>query len=219
MKRMLMIAAMLVVGASSGMAQGTIQFGNIAASQYKLQAVVAPGVTNVVGTAATAYGLGPASVEIQLLVGGNGDPLSTMVPVASGISGQTIVTNTSSTASFAQGTFSGGLADLPTGYAWSGGLVPIQFAYVAWSISNGGTDYTSFFDENWEWDPTGSGYAGWSGVVTGYYPGQQSVLAPQTFGTSSYQIPCLLLEPIPEPAAIAMAGLGAAVWLLFRRGK
>jgi hypothetical protein len=222
MKKIIIIASLFVVGVISAMAQGKILFGNTSANPLRF--VHFDGTTfttNIVGTATSAYGLGPGSVRVSLLVGANGAALSSMVPVMAATSGGPMVTNSTLTLEAAQGTFGGGSPLLPTGYAWSDGLSLIQFAYVAWSISTGVTSYTQFFDFG-QWTPsidTGYGYATWSGIIQGYDPGQPNppVTAPATFGTNSWQSSGLVFETIPEPGTFLLAGLSAVTFLLFRR--
>jgi hypothetical protein len=219
MKKILVISAITTLGALSSMAQGTIVFGN--SSAQRINAVVAPLTTNVIGTASTAYGLGPAQVRFSLLMGANGSALSSMIPVvANNSGGATVVSNSPGVVATAQGTFSGGSPLIPTGQAWSDGSSLISFAYIAWSFSSGATSYTQFIvDGVYTQKPAGfsTGYSGWSGIISGYDPGQGSTLPPATFGTNTWQTRAFTLERIPEPATFVLAGLGLAGMLIRRR--
>ena len=217
MKRTLIMAAAIVLSITNALAQGYITFGNTTVPPpYRLYFIDGTS-TNMIGTASTALGLGPGSVRIQLLVGANGAAASTMVPVTAALNGTQLVTNSTATSTLAQGTFSGYTSPLPTGYAWSDGLSPIQFLYAMWRISTGVTSYSewaSFGGDNWN----EFGNLGYSSIITGYMPGHGTVVAPQTFGSGSSQTPFLAII-IPEPGTFALAGLGISALLLFHRRK
>lgn len=96
----------------SAVAQGRINFANTSATPIRISN---GGTTLILGTASTAmFGIGPASVRIQLYASLNSSDLSGLFPPLAPVligtgANQTSVTNTASTLAVAQGTFSGGL--------------------------------------------------------------------------------------------------------------
>lgn len=202
MKKILVTTAICLIGAASMMAQGRINFANSSATPVRINngTVEAPGPTTVtLGTASTAlFGIGPASARIQLFAGLTSSSLS---PVLIGTGGNlTSVTNSGSTAALPQGTFPGGSNLALPGYD---GSAPVFLRFTATSINGN--------------------YAGSSPIIqvnlaTG------TALAPALFSATPNAsqwngITMYSTAVVPEPTSMALAGLGAASLLIFRRRK
>lgn len=110
----------------------------------------------------------------------------------------------------------------PTGATYDTGTEK-YFMVVGWS-ANYGTTYAQFLTAYNNGNPATSGYYGTSAVGFGFSGGGGfSLPAPSLFGvstampgglTSGFTLNAI---PVPEPATIALAGLGAASLLIFRR--
>jgi hypothetical protein len=131
---------------------------------------------------------------IQLFAGTSSDSLS-LVLIGSAAN-QTSVTNNAGTIASAQGTFAGGN---PLPIPGNDGS-PIFIQFVATSINGLYGARSSIIQISPTLSPTLAA-SPWSAVV-----------APNTWQG-------LTLVPIPEPSSMALAGLGAASLLLFRRRK
>jgi hypothetical protein len=198
MKKILITTAICLIGAASMMAQGRIAFANNSQSRLFVQSDSINGGTPVIlGTASTAlFGIGPASVEIRLFAGLTS---SSLQPVLIGTAAnQEFVLNTSSTLGAAQGTFAGGGNLALAGFD---GSAPVFLQFTATQI-NGGA------------------YRGVSPIIqvslaTGAAPSTAVFGATATASTWNG----LTLTPVPEPSSMALAGLGAAALVLFRRRK
>jgi hypothetical protein len=98
---------------------------------------------------------------------------------------------------------------LPNGFA-SGSTYAFQVK--GWSATGGYGSYDAALQGN----PTGYfGVSGIGSVTLGVGP----TPAGGVWGTGAGQIGGFVLTPVPEPSTIALAGLGAASLLLFRRRK
>src|SRR6478735_5420971 len=107
MNRFLCLLGFLALGAPDLWAQGRINFSNSSATPLRIGSNWDGSGSVVLGTASTAqFGIGPASVRIQLFAGLTSNSL---MPVSVGTcSCFSSVTNTSSMIVSAQGTFPGG---------------------------------------------------------------------------------------------------------------
>jgi len=118
------------------------------------------------------------------------------------------------------GRFTGGFSVPVTG--WAAGSTR-AFRIVAWSADQGAT-----FNPAWIAPGAFSGYAGTPG---GFF-GVSGISASGTAGGGPNSLPPLnvfggveglatgfALVPVPEPTSMALAGLGAAALLIFRRRK
>ena len=204
MKTRVIAAALLVIlscfAAASVMAQGRINFSNTSVAPLYIGF---PGSFTVLGTASTAtFGIGPASVRIQLYAGLTSSSLS---PVLIGTGAdQLFVTNTATPIAIAQGTFNGGsFLPLP-GFD---GSTPAFLQMVFTSIN--GTFY---------------GQSSIIQVVPSLSPGVTPVFGPP--GTPNAWDSADLWDGIsqisigigvPEPSALALLGLGSALLLAARR--
>lgn len=209
MKKLLVTLSVGVLATASLLAQGRVNFSNSSATPILVTSsyygapggpnAFHPGPTNVVGTASTAnFGIGPASVRIQLFAGLTSSSLS---PVLIGTgANQTVVSNTASTVAGLQGTFNGG-SNLPLhGYD---GSVPVFLQFTAFSINGAYGRLSPVIQVNLA---TGSALATqlfsatptanqWDGILIGF---------PE-------------LVPAPEPSALALLGLGASALYFARR--
>ena len=183
------------------MAQGRINFSPTSATPLRVSANADGSAAVTLGTASTAqFGFGPAGAYIQLFAGLTSGSLQ---PVLIGTAANlTQVTNTASGIASAQGTFPGGSNLALAGYD---GSAPVFLQYVAYSIGS----------------PNGIPYRGISPIIqvnlaTGVATAT-SVFAAGANTASTWG--GLTLVPVPEPSSMALAGLGAASLLLFRRRK
>jgi hypothetical protein len=200
MKKILLTTAICLIGAASIMAQGRIAFANTSQSRLMVQNPdINGGVAVVLGSASTPlFGFGPASMEIRLFAGLTSTSLS---PVLIGTAAdQQFVLNTSSGLAAAQGTFAGGN---PLALAGFDGSAPVFLRFTATGIG------------------AAAGYAATSTIIqvnlaTGAAP-STPVFGATASGSLWNGVGNIVL--IPEPSSMALAGLGAASLLLFRRRK
>jgi hypothetical protein len=199
MKKILLTTAICLIGAASMMAQGRIIFANTTQTPILISDPnVNGGVPSVLGTASTAgFGIGPASVRISLFAGLSSGSLS---PVLIGTgANQSMVTNTASTLAAAQGTFAGGN---PLPLPGFDGSAPVFLYMVLTSIDGR--------------------YEAKSSIIS-VTPALSPAAATTVFGTAGganlWNSASFTMVPIPEPSSMALAGLGAASLLLFRRRK
>jgi hypothetical protein len=185
------LAALLCLGAlaTGAFAQGTVTFNNNPAT---LMSATIGG--NTAATAAGAAG----SYYYGLLTS------------LTGAAGSFTFSGVYGTNNAAAGRFTGGtatLASIAPGTAFS-------FEVAGWSASLGAT-----FDPNWL-TTAPNGLFGLSGVGTataggGTPPAPPGIIFGATGLTSGFN----MTSPVPEPTSMALAGLGAAALLIFRRRK
>jgi hypothetical protein len=200
MKKILLTTAICLIGAASMMAQGRIAFANTSQNRLMVQNdTINGGVPVVLGTASTAlFGFGPASMQIRLFAGLTSTSLS---PVLIGTAAdQQFVLNTTSGLAAAQGTFAGGN---PLPLAGFDGSAPVYLQFTATGVG------------------AATGYSATSTIIlvnlaTGAAP-STAVFGPTASGSLWNGIGNIVL--VPEPSSMALAGLGAASLLLFRRRK
>jgi len=206
MKKLFVLTTILALGAISTFAQGLINAGN----QGTTTAIqvqnpnINSGVAVKIGTPAsalfgTAVGKGAVTIAMYAAVNGSSTAVleSSQSLIYSGL-------NSASGLAGNQGTWVAGANSasfpLPTA-AGMDGSAPVEFAL-----------YGSAADGS---------YTGWSnvGVTT---PTTTAAASTGTLPISIYGgtgITTFILVPAPEPATIALGGLGAAALLLFRRRK
>jgi len=221
MKKLLTIAAL--VGATSlSFGQGYVQFANGAGSRFSTNA---PGASTGTGFATVAAGttVGQFYFELFAAPSTQNTISSTSDPTLNGWTAVHIGTN-----SIQGGRFNGN--DQDTGQAiqvagFASGTAA-DFAVVGWSASIG----TSWAQAQAWW---ANGSAAGSASTPGYFGinttvGQDITLAVfqgnynTPFGTIAGTINGFGLSyysSIPEPSSFALAGLGAAAMLIFRRRK
>jgi hypothetical protein len=201
MKKILLTTAMCLIGAASLMAQGRIIFANSSTTPIQISnPQINGGVASILGTGSTAaFGIGPASVRISLFAGLSSGSLS---PVLIGTAAnQTYVTNTASGIASAQGTFAGGN---PLPLPGFDGSAPVFLQMIIESF-------------------TGSvPYKATSSIIS-VTPALSPAAATTVFGAAGgpnlWNSASFTMVPVPEPSSMALAGLGAASLLLFRRRK
>lgn len=208
MKKILATLTLVVAGASA-FAQGTVNFANNAATQVRFAptGTAWSGATNVtanlgsvellyaeLGTAMTPYAAGTLTTWLQQNPGWE-------------------TSDTSIRAINPAGRFNAGVQTLAT--AAAGGVV--QAIVIGWFTPSGAV---GTFDAAIAAASTGMAYVGFSqtfNIDTANpsalpTPETPTLLTSTTFGS-------LVLTPVPEPSTFALAGLGAAALLIFRRRK
>jgi len=140
-------------------------------------------------------------------------PLGTTDPTAFTFAG-IYATNTTSTTG---GRLQGGSNLGVTVAGWAAGTSR-SFEVAGWSI-DGGTAWNSA----WLTAPSGMSYFGLSGIGQGIAGGTDSnggsIPALAVFGAAPSITSGFTVTPVPEPGTMALAGLGAAALLIFRRRK
>jgi hypothetical protein len=209
MKKILVTTLAVCAIAASALAQGTV---TISASSGKIQYMDA-GVQKAFpkGNPATVSPYGQLNIGIYAAVPGTtlsmsgGVPVfdskwflaapivSTIAPVAGGVPGTTVT--------------------IPTGLGIAAGN-PVQLEIVGWTGT--ATDFPSAFAAG------GNVLLGWAGDTKsgGMFTWLNDTGTAQTAATlTAGAFNGLVLAPIPEPSTFALAGLGAAALLIFRRRK
>jgi len=186
------LAAILCLSAltTGAFAQGLVNFAN--APQQLISANIGGNVASISGAAGSYY--------FGLLISSNGAAGSFTFPNVYG-------TNSG----IAAGRFSGGNGITVNG--WAPG-VTMSYQVVGWSSSLGTT-----FNNAWLTKPPTGGLFGESSIASGVAGGGSQSLPPLIpFGGTG--IPTgFTLTSVPEPSSMALAGLGAAALLIFRRRK
>jgi len=99
-----------------------------------------------------------------------------------------------------------------------------SFIIVGWSSNVAGPDYSTarvFIDASIAGNAPFTGWIGATAVATSVGLGGGLTPPGAIFGTGAGQVggPLLQVQPVPEPSTFALAGLGAATLLIFRRRK
>jgi hypothetical protein len=185
------LAALLCLGAlaTGAFAQGTVTFNN---------------------NPATLVSVGPAGNGVATAAGAPGSYYFGLLTSATGAPGSFTFAGVYATNNAAAGRFTGGTATLAT-------IAPgtsFSFEVAGWAASLGAT-----FDPNWLTAPPTTGAFGLSGIGTataggGTPPAPPGILFGATGLTSGFN-----MTTVPEPTSMALAGLGAAALLIFRRRK
>jgi len=200
MKKLFVLTTILALGTLGAFAQGNVNANN--SGTVGIVQVQDPningGVAVTAGKPATVAGfssaVGPGQITVSLYAAANGTSLANLEASSPIWTGKT----STSTLGSANGTFAAGNPlNLPT-QAGFDGSAPVEFLLYGAGA--------------------GSTYTGWStmGVVTPQANGGTSS-SPSIYGGTG--ITSFVLVPAPEPATIALGGLGAAALLLFRRRK
>jgi len=209
----LILTACAVTCAASVFAQGTIQFNNRVSSTLTTHVYVG-GNSSRVGNGPTDNPSGPADWSGYTLLTGSGYMAAILGANGAGVAESSLTFGANpTTTSFRTGTSAGG------------------FAIVIATINSVAPDAASATLEVFAWDRAASGItdpaaalaawkAGstWAGGLSGTFTvnnmGGNTFTPPVMTGLQSFNI-----YTVPEPATMALAGLGAAAMLIFRRRK
>jgi len=219
MKKLLTIAALMGVASLSSYGQGTVVYaaGGGASTRQSTNSA-AGGPSTGLTTGSWYYALFVADTGIGLSYSNSAslDPTLSGFALVSSPTGP-YGTNT------AAGRFSGNPSSTdnlvvngrPAG-------TTANFVVLGWSGAIAGPDYAAFR----AWYNNGAnatdGWAGHSGVATGVQLGGGLIPSGSIFGANPGQVPGFLLglnPAVPEPSTFALAGLGAAALVIFRRRK
>jgi hypothetical protein len=213
MKKLLTVAALLSV-ASWSFGQGYVNFANTTASSTHVS------TNSVVGGANTGRISGPAgSYYFALFVAPNGTAFN---PELTGWSLVGIAQNTGTLGRFFGSTDTNG-QQVP-GYGISS---TASFLVAGWSANLGTTWQAVLPWYEASRTPAGvptDGFFGFSRVASDIVLGGGSIPVPNLFGAAAtqatgFQLGLQTATVIPEPSSFALAGLGAAALMIFRRRK
>jgi hypothetical protein len=177
----------------------------------------AQGFVNFFNTAGTLVSSGPAGNTATLAAGNPGAYYFGLLTSASGNAGSFTFAGVYATNQTFAGRFTGGGGVTVAG--WGPG-VTMSYEVAGWSANLGAT-----FNSSWLTTPptTPNGFFGISGIGSGQAGGSTAAgsfpnlnLFGGTGLTSGFN---LSPTSVPEPASMALAGLGAAALLIFRRRK
>lgn len=209
MKKIIVSTLLCLVVASSAMAQGRINFANSSATAVRISANADGSASVILGSASTAaFGIGPASARIQLFASANSATLAansysefvalslSPVLIGTGANLQSVTNSANGTLAASQGTFPGGSTLVIPGNNGT----PLFLRFTASSINGL--------------------YAGLSTIIQ-VTPTLSPAAAALTFNTVAGPSAWngVTMVPVPEPSSMALAGLGAASLLIFRRRK
>jgi hypothetical protein len=239
MKKLIIASIALSVVATSGYSQGVVAFsgGGNAATRTSTNSVVGGAATGSTAATAGLYYYALFASANQTSINGSTAPVSglsanyvfnnlgTGVPTG-GWELVGIGANIASAGRFSatsQGTTSAG-----QGAVNADGSLTVQLmtasstanlVIVGWS-ANAGTTLTAL--EAWYAAGANGGWIGQSGIGSGVLGDGASLPTPTLLGTGPGQVGGLLLgltPSVPEPGTLALAALGGASLLLFRRKK
>ena len=225
MKKTIAILALAAVAASSSFAQGLVFFSNQNSTKISTNAAVGGAAQGVLAQTAGQYYFALFYSTTQTTVGGSTGAFagtnSTYVFNASGWSDAGLLGTNSGTVG---GRFASSINTDAANNATVNGLAGVtaaSFVIIGWSANLGTlAQVESFMNGN---NPLAQA-AGWfgessvSGLITTGNGGKQ--VTPATVGVSSPQIGAFYLGeviPTPEPGTLALAALGGASLLMFRR--
>ena len=213
MKKLLTITALMGL-TSLSYGQGTVNFSAGASAATRLSYVTPFGTNAAISSAAGSY-------YFALFVGPTalGTNFGTMPgwndPTANGFSLVSYGTN-----SGVLGRMTGNPDTAGTVVNGFGAGTSANFVVLGWSANIGGPNYSAF--QAWA---NGSAqnpdqFWGHSLVASNVQLGGGLIPPGNIFGAGAGQIPGFVLSPpIPEPSTFALAGLGAAALVIFRRRK
>jgi len=227
MKKIITTLALGLAVVSSGYSQGLVFFSNQNNTKISTNSVVNGAAAGVTAAASGMYYYALFYSTTQTTVGtGNGLAVGTNSTgyafnstgwVNSGL----MATNSGATT----GRFAGNTADSGNNstIATLAGVTAAQFVVLGWSANLGTLAQAEAFLTGSNPLSQSSGWFGESmvsGAITTGNGGTQ--VTPATMGISAPQIPGFILGeviPVPEPGTLALAALGGASLLMFRRKK
>jgi len=240
MKKLLTIAAFVgAVTLSYGQGQVNFSAGSTAASRPSTNSVSGGAITGQQGAWASGYQYYYALFVADSTITSAGTASSTGALDPTLTAGWSVVSwNAGNPAgatgiAYATNTTAGRFTGNPTSddvfVAGRAGGSQASFIVVGWSSQVAGQDWIaakSWIDSVILTGSAPGGISGWtgaSGVATSVTLGSGGLTTPgNIFGSSPGQVntPMFLqLQPVPEPSTFALAGLGAAALLIFRRRK
>jgi hypothetical protein len=203
MKKLLTVA-LLAGAAQLSFGQGTVNFGSgvSAANKIATNSVAGGPSTGYIGTAANSYYFGlfvaPSTVTT----------LSTMDPTQGGF---TFTGSVGANTGVGTGFWAGTSPATINGFATAS---TASFVVVGWS-ANYGTTWAAAIAA---FDSGTAGFWGVSGVAQAQLGGGITP-AGTIFGNGPTQVHGFTVGAVPEPTTFALAGLGAAALMIFRRRK
>jgi len=210
MKKTLLTIA-LAAATAAAFAQGKVSLQNDGSSLYTLSST--PGSVLVQDTALAGHAIPitgplPSGVVLEVgLFGGASDTMSTMT-----LQGEAILNPTGGGAgpSAGQAPFTHIVTSLPGG-------TPAYFYVAVWNSAYATPELAAAAGG------AGMGYVGYNNVFS-MTPGSSISYPPITGGGGSTWVAAgdetpLLIGIVPEPSTLALAGLGAAALMIFRRRK
>jgi PEP-CTERM motif-containing protein len=214
MKKVLTIAALLGV-ASLSYGQGTVNFaaGASPATRIATNSAIGGASTGIISGGGYYFALfvAPTSVGTSWGSSTSWDPT---IAGFSLVNGGEYATNSNA------GRFTGTSPVTVNGFPTSSSG---EFVVVGWSANIAGASWASF--QSWINGTSGNGVnTGWAGhslVADAVQLGGGAIPAGNIFGANTGQVPgfTLGMVTIPEPTTFALAGLGAAALVIFRRRK
>jgi hypothetical protein len=198
MKKLLLTCA-LVAAVTAAFAQGTVQFSNGTLSKMSL---VSPGVSTVVIPTTASFSFG-------LFYGVNQSTSLSLLTSQFGI-------NSTSSAGIIVNPLDrkSAMNTIPLGTETSGGETDIWVQMKGWDASFG-TDWLKASEQGTYFGASAIRNIGGLGPSTG--PGV--AIWQSATGTSLLTMPAFGLTLVPEPTTLALAGMGVASLLIFRRRK
>jgi hypothetical protein len=213
MKKILVTTLVACALVSSALAQGQITFSASGAQaiKYSTDGTLGTAVAIPAGNPAQAGAFGALNIALY------GAPLGTTLSLKGGVPDLTgawkMQTSPVLQQLAAPGVMTGKIVQMPAGTYDAGGN--LQLTVVAWSGNfadfnaavAGGAQAIAFTG-----DPLSGGALSWASA-------SGSATTPYVITKGATAFNGLVLAPIPEPSTFALAGLGAAALLIFRRRK
>jgi hypothetical protein len=247
MKKLVLSAVALVAGAMLGYSQGTVTLANTSTSFFVSTngSSLGLGTGNAWGGGGAQVGF---DYEVLDMVDAADNPVSSLAANITNVFGSSSIfgqwTDASVTGSSENLVSKGGIVSGSTSAAnWStpgssvpygsNGQTPDYYLVIGWSVNEGNWNTVSnILAGNGTWAVTGAGsWFGVSAVGLNYAGGGTGTPSPASAvslwngstglaneqGLSPFQL--TPIAPVPEPASMALAGLGGLSMLLIRRRK